>query len=293
LDFTNTVNPSYSEGRVFYDNNEKTLAVYNCASDVIHQLGQEHLIRVKNETGIPIINGQVVRLIGATTNGYYFPLIAPAQADTLDNSINILGVATETIADGDFGFVTAKGKVHGLNTLGFNVGDKLYLSSTVSGGWDTPIPNIIFVVGYVLNVSETEGAILVSFTDLSSLQKYSGITYASDETESTTTSLSFQQKLRMSYTPLALGDYIIEWTAEIATNSNNKGCEVRLEQDDTTELNIALNAPIVAGAYITASGFKMITFSDLNTHTFDIDFRAEAASTTAKVRRVRIQIRKC
>ena len=115
--------------------------------------------------------------------------------------------------------------------------------------------------------------------------------YTEDETESTTTdSVNWQQKLRLSYIAEKTGNYMIYWTAEIANTSTNKGTQVRLEEDDTTELNMT-TAFSPSADYFTISGFKRVTISDTNPHTFDLDFKVDTTGT-AKIRRARIHIAK-
>lgn len=117
--------------------------------------------------------------------------------------------------------------------------------------------------------------------------------YIEDEAESTTTdNINWQQKLRLSYTALKAGNYLVSFVAEFANSGANKGTEIRIEQDDAVELNFALTAPISANAYSVISGFKRVTLDD-NPHTFDIDFKVEGGVVaTAKIRRARIEIRK-
>jgi hypothetical protein len=145
--------------------------------------------------------------------------------------------------------------------------------------------------------SVDDGKILVYDSATNTLKyDYKGIyfsDYVEDETESTTTdNTNWQQKLRLTYTPSIEGNYIFEWCAEISSSSNNKGTQVRLEQDDTTELNYSLSAPILADSYVTYSGFKRVSL-DSTAHTFDIDFKVQAGqNATARIRRVRLHIRK-
>jgi hypothetical protein len=93
---------------------------------------------VKNQTGSTISNGQVVQFSGSLGNSGRL-LIALARADTTSEAKYIMGVATEEIADGADGFVTAFGKIRGIDTDGsvcsetWNDGDILYLSATTAG----------------------------------------------------------------------------------------------------------------------------------------------------------------
>lgn len=119
-----------------------------------------------------------------------------------------------------------------------------------------------------------------------------GITYIESELETITTdAVNWQQKIRLSFSPPEIGDYWLHWSAEVANSGANKGTEVQVELDDTTQLNYSVNAPIVANGYANIDGFKKINFADINQHTIDIDFKVEGTGT-AKIRRARLAIRK-
>jgi len=290
LDLVNTANPAHSEGRVFYDPTEHALSVYNDESNVRHQLGQEFIIRVYNGTGDTIVAGSIVRYSGAI--GSYFPQITLAQANSIANTQNVVGMATADIANGAYGYVTRFGKVHNINTSGFSLGEEIYLDPDTAGAITPTRPDIAVVIGFVLNVGTTDGAVLMFLEDLTLIRVYAGITYVEDETiSSTTDAVNWQQKLRLSYAADVIGDYMLHWNAEIGSDSNNKGCELQLQLDDATELNYSVSAPIVANSYASVSGFKKVTLNDLNTHTFDLDYRVESTGT-ARIRRARMQIRR-
>jgi len=132
IDFnTASVVPAWKSGRVFWDNTDGCLGVYNAEADITLQVGQEMWIRVRNNTGVAIQNGAAVRLIGALGDN---PLVVLAQSVQVSGSINtdnqILGLATHTIEDGTDGYVTTLGNVRGLNTNAYNEGDVLFVSSS-------------------------------------------------------------------------------------------------------------------------------------------------------------------
>ena len=151
--------PAHQEGRCFYDDENKTLTFYNDISDTSLQIGQEMYIRVFNNTGVTITNGQGVYVSGADSG---FPTISLARADTLLTS-SFIGLATHNIGDGEYGYITTVGIVRGVNTSSYSPGDRLYLSFTVAGSYSTTIPsklNYIVQVGIVL-VAAAVGTILV------------------------------------------------------------------------------------------------------------------------------------
>jgi hypothetical protein len=177
IDFnTGSAQPAWKSGRVFWDNVDGALSVYNAEADVTLQVGQENWTRVRNNTGTTVTNGTVVRIIGSQGDA---PTIERAQSILKSGSINvdtqILGVATHTIEDNSFGYVTTQGLVRGLNTSMYNDGDTLYVSS--SAGQLTNVvldaPYEIIPVGQVVKANPgTSGIIYVAvqqpldFTDL-------------------------------------------------------------------------------------------------------------------------------
>ena len=152
--------PPWKEGRVFWDDDSHTFGVYNDVSDVTLQVGQETHIRVKNETGSQINNGQVVYISGASGQQ---PLVSLAIATDHDLICNT-SLATHNIGNGEFGYVTVRGLVRGVNTSSWGAGDRLYVSATVPGGLqNTPPdpPNQKAFIGTVI-VSGNNGSILVN-----------------------------------------------------------------------------------------------------------------------------------
>jgi len=128
-------------------------------TNVTQQIGQEIYVRARNNTGVQINDGQVVFINDAQGNN---PTIALANADSINTS-EVIGVATENIADNGTGYVTILGNVNGINTSGFNDGDALYLSATngtLTNSIPAPPHNTVFV-GYALN-STNNGRIFVS-----------------------------------------------------------------------------------------------------------------------------------
>jgi hypothetical protein len=179
IDFnTGSAVPAWKSGRVFWDNTDGCLAVYNAEADVTLQVGQENWTRVRNNTGTAITNGTVVRIIGAQGD---VPTVTRAQSIAKSGSINvdtqILGVATHNIEDNSFGYVTTQGLVRGLNTSAFTDGASLFVGTGSAGVLqDTaPIaPFEIIPVGVCVKASPGGSGIIyvavqqpIDFSDLS------------------------------------------------------------------------------------------------------------------------------
>lgn len=183
IDFnTGSATPTWKSGRVFWDNTDGCLNVYNAEADITLQVGQENWTKVRNNTGTSIINGTVVKVIGAQGD---VPTVERAQSVAKSGSINvdtqILGVATHTIEDNSIGYVTTQGLVRGLNTNAFNDGDTLFVGTGSSGILqNTPpvAPYEIIPVGICVKASPGGSGIIyvavqqpLDFPDLSTVQK--------------------------------------------------------------------------------------------------------------------------
>lgn len=130
---------------------------------VVQQVGEETYARVQNNTGVLIPNGTVVGFTGAVPDSALS--IAPYLANGATNSLNILGVMTHDLPDtGEKGYCTVWGFVRGIDTSAFSLGDILYASPTVSGGFTKvkpTAPNNVIPIAAVLKVDVTEGIIFV------------------------------------------------------------------------------------------------------------------------------------
>ena len=159
---TTNGSPSHNEGRMFYDNVNKSLAVYNDESDITLQVGQESWVRVYNSTGASIPNGSVVSFYGSTAGT---PLVILSDASDYNKIRWVAGFATHDIEDESYGYITTFGKVNGLDTSGYSIGSSVYVSATTPGGLTTTpptYPNYAVLVGGVVAVSSSEGSIFVA-----------------------------------------------------------------------------------------------------------------------------------
>jgi hypothetical protein len=180
IDFdTGSVQPGWKSGRVFWDNTDGALSVYNAEVDVTLQVGQENWTRVSNRTGATILNGTVVRLSGAHGD---VPEVERAQSVKVSGSVNlqnqILGVATHDIETDSKGYITTQGLVRGVNTNAFNEGDTLFVGTGSAGGIQNvpPVaPYEIIPIGVCVKAGPGGSGIIyvavqepIDFSDLSS-----------------------------------------------------------------------------------------------------------------------------
>lgn len=104
--------------------------------------------------------------------------------------------------------------------------------------------------------------------------------FASSEAASTTTSNSYQQKLRLTTPVLTSGSYVIWWSAIVFTASANKNFQARVQVDDITTLTEIQYRNAIANHDYTLSGFQQVALS-ASVHTIDIDWSSQVGSSTS------------
>jgi hypothetical protein len=230
FDFATDYTPgAHTEGRAYYDNVDKTLAI-----DVVNgstlNIGQENVYPVMNNTGSQINNGSVVYQSGVDEVNDQLE-IALADADSTNTSSETIGVATHDIANGTLGLVTRCGKIRGINTSSWSANDILYLSGTPGGLTNVKptYPQALIEIGKVLVVDATDGVVYVD------VHAHQIRTYA-------VKSYSF------STTGIGTGDYYIAGFYEAADADAN------LTQASTTQTFGTANAPYAAHPFIVAGG---------------------------------------
>jgi hypothetical protein len=240
MDVNSTIaKPSYVEGRLFYDNVEKSLAYYNDVNGITLNIGQEQLVRVYNNTGSIILNGKIVYINGANGSA---PTVAYAKANSLSTCNSTLGMCTNDIAAGDYGYITISGIVHDLNT---NVdseghtlsnGNELFLSATVSGGFTNvpPLqPNYEISIGYVTYKNATLGTVFIHidsrpwYASLELLQTTSGITLPTTPTVFTFATIHYNDGFSYNtstgeITVNTTGTYSFTLTINASPSASNK-----------------------------------------------------------------------
>jgi len=138
IDFDTTPNvPSPTGGTLYFDSAENALSYkpITPSNDVTVNLGQETLVRIYNDLGFQINNGQALHITGATSGAPTVSLAVGTGGDEVQFQIS--GIATHDIPDSSFGFMTNFGVVRDLNLTSFTVGEQIYLSQTVPGGFSS------------------------------------------------------------------------------------------------------------------------------------------------------------
>ena len=157
-------------GEVSWNAGEKTLDLVTGANGTTIQLGQEVVLYCRNKTATDLVDGQVVKIVGATANT---PNIELAIASTTDEAHKTFGVVTQTIpANNGEGFITLMGKVRDLSLRtqdGFVEGELVYLSPTVAGALTPTKPLIEVEIGRVLRTGTNNGTLGVSINNEASV----------------------------------------------------------------------------------------------------------------------------
>jgi hypothetical protein len=160
VNHTDTAN---TEGVLAWSKEDKTLNIHH-EGGVVQQVGQELYAYVRNGTANTISNGTAVQFAGAEENGTSRLLISPMLADGSFPSLYGLGIATQNIVSGADGKVTVWGKVRGVNTSAWDIGDILYISPTNAGQLTNvkpTAPNNVIPIAAVLRKDATQGEIFV------------------------------------------------------------------------------------------------------------------------------------
>ena len=167
--FDQTPTGAAGVGVMRWNDTDGTLDLGLKGGNVTLQVGQEIVARVVNKTGSDLLeaNYQAVRVSAAQGQRLAVQL---AQANNDLNSVDTIGIVTETIQNNQEGFITTLGQVRGINTTGslqgetWTDGDVLYLSPTVAGkitNIKPTAPDHMVVLGYVEYAHQNNGKIYV------------------------------------------------------------------------------------------------------------------------------------
>jgi len=133
------------ERRVQWNTDDGTLDV-GLFNGVTLQCGQEIHFYAKNQSGVTIPNGASVMATGAVGASGKITIAKAVANGTIPGDF-MLGIATQEILNGAFGYVTAYGQVRGIDTTGtpygevWADGDIIYFSPTTPGNLTKVAPS--------------------------------------------------------------------------------------------------------------------------------------------------------
>lgn len=152
---------STAPGMVAWDADNETLE-FMLDAHVTLQVGQEHVIRVKNNSGsVAIPEFRLVMFAGATGDTVK---VSPAVTNGTVPADYIVGITTEEIPADGFGFVTQFGFVNNVNTSAWPLGTILYPDSANAGlltSTAPTAPSLKTPIAAVTRQHATTGRVLV------------------------------------------------------------------------------------------------------------------------------------
>lgn len=163
IDFDRTPPHTDKVARIAWNADDDTLNLHH-SNNVTQQIGLETYARITNNSGATLPNGSAVGFDPATNTFELF------IADGSLHALNIVGICTEDILNGELGRITNWGRVRDIDTTGAPVGevwalgDALYVSTTVAGGLTNvkpTAPNISLPIAQVRVLNAVTGEIFV------------------------------------------------------------------------------------------------------------------------------------
>lgn len=148
-------------GQLSWNPNQETLDL-GLDTNVTLQIGQEHLIRVKNNSGSTAIPDFTFVMFSGVAGDTI--KVSPAVTDGTQPPEYMAGITTEEISADGFGFITQFGFINNIDTSAYTVGQLLYANPTTPGGFVATrpaAPAFDKAVAAVTRSHATTGRILV------------------------------------------------------------------------------------------------------------------------------------
>ncbi len=179
VDFVTGSNPVHSAGRLHWDLDYGTLNIdlnSTAGDEVMAKVGLDNFYYIKNQTGGTLTKGTVIRASGTLGSSGRITGAYMIADGTIPHYYTI-GIAAETIANGEDGYVYEFGLVRGIQTNGANYGeswsdgDILYVSPSTLGGLtkvEPTAPQLKIQMAIVIKADASNGSLFVR-PDLRSL----------------------------------------------------------------------------------------------------------------------------
>jgi hypothetical protein len=159
--------PTWAEGNVYYDSEEKTVIIQGSGTSFEIAIGEREWVRCRNSSGVTIPKGVAVYVTGVhipgdPTHGHH-PTIELADASDVAKK-DVIGVTGESIANGAHGYVVVRGYIEGLDTSTLTEGTRVHLSAVTPGAIvdiAPDYPNYPTDLGICLTSDATDGTLYV------------------------------------------------------------------------------------------------------------------------------------
>jgi hypothetical protein len=142
-------------------NGDMQKSTYDIDNDGIVDSAKKEIVQFINKSGATITKGTIVYLKTSSSSASY-PEVLKANAVTESTSSKTIGAIFEDVLNDGIGYIVTSGEVRNINTSAYNIGDKLWLSTTDGLVTTTPPtqPNHSVFIGTVTRSQTVNGRIL-------------------------------------------------------------------------------------------------------------------------------------
>jgi len=164
IDFNFNDTASYTPGRVYYSDGEKTLAVHADNPDFPKRMGKLQDLFATNNTGVTITKGTCVDVHGLNDSFDGLNMHA-ADAQKINNNNNegwVVGVLTEDCIDGAEATVGRYGNLFNIDTTGLIAGQPAYLGVDGNLSATRPNPGKSILMGTAIYIHATNGIFAIA-----------------------------------------------------------------------------------------------------------------------------------
>lgn len=270
------------------------------------QAGSLIVDAVKSTAGT-LTPGQVVRLTGWSET-YGCVEVELAKADSV-STMPACGFVQTTVTGTSAGTITVSGHLINVDTSGVAEAACLWVSAATAGAFTstrpTTVGHYVQIVGACAKSDASTGVIRVSphppasymqpniaenkywvgnATNQATAQWIKDSYHNSSDGEETTTGTDYVQKVRLTFTPVAAGDYEIHFSLMIATSNTGVGMKTRVQVDDTTTKK-EINGNLISGypAYFERSGHFVVNLTAA-AHNIDLDYASSSSGKTLYIK---------
>jgi len=282
--------PTYAKSNMFFNDQIGTVSIQGDFNDVTLDIGQEMHMRIVNNTGATITNGQACRH-GGVSGG--IPQALLAIANSFDNA-RILGIATHDIPTGTEGILTTFGIVNGLDTSTTTVGVPLYLSDTIAGSFTETPPAIATQIGGALTQDALTGQVFASIENNKNIptvfagmqdqtvgnETYSVTAVAQDIDDylASNTHVMVVDELTGIVTLSNTGNYRMHFTADISFLTSTSTRTIYIELYDVTNTTVLFTYTKNIPRDAVESGFSFsFPFNDVANTQYNMRIKSSAA----------------